>query len=256
MAPRPDGETAGADQPAAHRDSSESATAKVLQEELIGFSSRAGHDLLGPLNQAASLLALLVKRYRNELDAGADVILDHLVNAAAKMETVTEGVRRYLNLAGRPIEYGAVDLSTALSSALAVLEPVVKSSGATVTADALPIVECGSAQMIATFEILIDNAIKFRRPEEAPRVHVSAVPDGACVRLAVTDNGIGIDPKYWQEVVLPFRRLNGREYPGAGLGLATARLIARLHGGGLEVESTPGAGTTVTVRLPGRAVAG
>jgi light-regulated signal transduction histidine kinase (bacteriophytochrome) len=253
MAPRPDDECAGAGPPADRRDASGFA-AKVLQEELIGFSSRAGHDLLGPLNQAASLLALFVKRYRNELDAGADVLLDHLLNAAAKMDTVTEGVRRYLSVAGRPIDYATVDLSTALSSALAVLEPVVKSSGATVTADVLPIVECGSAQMTAAFEILIDNAIKFRRPEEAPRVRVSAVSEEGEVRLAVTDNGIGIDPRYWQ-VMLPFRRLNGREYPGAGLGLATARLIARLHGGGLRVESTPGAGTTVTIMLPGRAVA-
>lgn len=239
----------------ADQEAGESADGRVLAEELAEFASRASHDLLGPLNQAASLLALFVRRYRGQLDSEADVLMEHLSNAAVKMDTVAAGIRRYLNMAGRPLEVRRVDLNAALAAALAVLDPAVKSSGAAITADPLPPVDGDNDRIAALFEILIGNAVRFRRPAETPRIHVSASRRGSDILIAVADNGIGIDPKHCQEVLLPFRRLNGREYPGAGLGLATASLIVRLHGGGLRIDSALEAGATVTVTFPGRTVA-
>jgi light-regulated signal transduction histidine kinase (bacteriophytochrome) len=236
----------------AGQDAGDTARGRILTEELAELLSRAGHDLLGPLNQAASLLALLVRRHRDAPDAEAAVLIEHLGNAAVRMETAVEGLQGYLNLASRPLEVRTVSLHSALSEALAVLDPAVKASGATITADALPSIDCDGGKIAAVFEILIDNAIKFRQAAEAPRIHISASREGADVLISVADNGIGIDPGYCEEALLPFRRLNGREYPGAGLGLAAARLIARLHGGGLRIEPAPEAGTKVTIALPAR----
>jgi signal transduction histidine kinase len=225
---------------------------QVLLEELAGFFSRAGHDLLGPLNQSAALLALFIKRHRNESESEANVLLEHLGNAASRMDTVVAGVQRYLNMASRPLEIRENDPGVALCAALAALDTAVKASGATITADPLPAIDCDGDRIGAAFEILIDNAIKFRRPAEPPRIHVSADHQRDEILIAVADNGIGIDPKNLDDATLPFRRLNGREYPGAGLGLATVKLIARLHGGGLRIVSEPGTGTTVTIALPAR----
>jgi light-regulated signal transduction histidine kinase (bacteriophytochrome) len=230
----------------------EAARGRVLTEELAEFAARAGHDLLGPLNQAASLLALFVRRHRNEPDAEAAVLFEHLGSAAARMDTALAGVRGYLNLASQPLQRQTVSLHGPLSAALAVLDPAVKASGATITADPLPAIDCDGRGIAAVFEILIDNAIKFRRTAEAPRIHVSAARQGGHILIAVADNGIGIDPKFCADALLPFRRLNGREYSGAGLGLPKAKLIARLHGGGLRIEPAPPAGTRVTIALPER----
>jgi light-regulated signal transduction histidine kinase (bacteriophytochrome) len=204
------------------------------------------------LNQAASLLALFVRRHRIEPDAEAALLLEHLGNAAARMDTALAGVQGYLNLASRPLQCRTVSLHSPLSAALAVLDPAVKASSATITADPLPAIDCDGPSIAAAFEILIDNGIKFRRAAEAPRIHVSAERQGGEILIAVADNGIGIDPKYCADALQPFRRLNGRDYPGAGMGLPKAKLIARLHGGGLRIEPAPEAGTRVNIALPER----
>jgi light-regulated signal transduction histidine kinase (bacteriophytochrome) len=236
----------------ARQGAADAAMGRVLTEELAELASRAGHDLLGPLNQAAALLALFVKRHGNELDGEAATLIEHLGNAAVRMDTTLAGVQGYLNMASKPLECRTVSLHSTLSAALAALDPAVKASGATITADKLPSIDCDGDKIAAIFEILIDNAIKFRRVAEAPRIYVSAGRRDGAVLIAVADNGMGIDPKYCEEVLLPFRRLNGREYSGAGLGLATAKLIARLHGGGLRIDPALDAGTRVTITLPER----
>jgi light-regulated signal transduction histidine kinase (bacteriophytochrome) len=228
----------------------DAARGRVLTEELADLASRAGHDLVGPLNQAAALLALFVKRHGSDRDGEAATLIEHLGNAALRMDTTLAGIKGYLNMAGKPLERRTVSLHSALSAALAALDPAVKASGAKITAEPLPSIDCDGDKMAAIFEILIDNAIKFRRVAEAPRIYVSAGRRDGAILIAVADNGMGIDPKYCEDVLLPFRRLNGREYPGAGLGLATAKLIARLHGGSLRIDPAPGAGATVTIMLP------
>jgi light-regulated signal transduction histidine kinase (bacteriophytochrome) len=236
----------------ARQDAGDAARGRVLTEELADLASRAGHDLLGPLNQSAALLGLFVKCHGKELDGEAAALIEHLGNAALRMDTTLAGIKGYLNMASRPLECRTLSLHSALAAALAALDPAVRASGATITADALPSIDCDGAKIAAIFEILIDNAIKFRRVAEAPRIYVSAGRRDGAILIAVADNGMGIDPKYCEDVLLPFRRLNGREYPGAGLGLATAKLIARLHGGSLRIDPTPEAGATVTITLPER----
>jgi signal transduction histidine kinase len=230
----------------------ETATGRALTEELAQFAARAGHDLLGPLNQASSLIALFVMRYRNHLDAEADMLLDHLSGSARKMDGVVAGVGKYLEAAVRPLEIQKVDLQAALASALAAISPAVRASAAAITSGSLPEVDGDPEGITSILEILLDNAIKFHRPDSIPRIHVSAECQANEILIAVTDNGIGIDTKYSQEVFLPFRRLNGREYPDAGLGLSTARLIALLHGGSIRVSPASDQGTTVTLILPRR----
>jgi len=102
----------------------------------------------------------------------------------------------------------------------------------------------------AALEYLLDNAVKFNRPQGRVEVTLSGTPDA--VEVAIKDTGIGIAPEEQPKVFAPFyqveRRLHRQE--GAGVGLTLAKRYVELHGGSLALASEPGVGTTVTVRLP------
>ncbi|MDZ4047260.1 MAG: ATP-binding protein, partial [Pseudoxanthomonas sp.] len=104
---------------------------------------------------------------------------------------------------------------------------------------------------------LLSNALKFRSPDRAPLVKVSAtetVLDGAPAwEIRVDDNGIGFDPKYVDKIFGPFQRLHARqEYAGTGIGLAIVRRIAERHRGTIRAEGRPGEGATFILLLPAR----
>lgn len=234
----------------------ESTAAEALLSGLTDFSVRAGHDLIGPLNQAASLLTLFIKRYRNQLDPDADKLLDFLESASARMEVMVGGVRRYMEIAGKPPNFAPVDLNTSLADACAALEKSILQNGAVIECESLPMVSADPAQMATIFELLISNAIKFRKRDETPRIQISFLAAGEAPQISILDNGIGIDPEHAETVFLPFKRLNGVEYPGAGLGLATAKLITAMHGGhirlGSDLSGTGSRGTCVQFTLGSR----
>jgi light-regulated signal transduction histidine kinase (bacteriophytochrome) len=223
----------------------ELAEAQALLSALTEFSARGGHDLLGPLNQAGSLLSLFVKRYRNQLDAEADQLLEFLQRASSTIQGVVAGVREYLAIAGTAPRFEAVDLNASLASSLEPMEKAISECGAVIESDSLPVVSADAAQMVTVFGILIGNSIKFRRPETLLRIRISFRSAGEERVIAVADNGIGIDPESSETPFLPFQRLNGKEYPGAGLGLAMAKLIIELHGGKIGINPVPSGGTCI-----------
>ncbi len=225
---------------------------RTLLTELTEFSIRAGHDLLGPLNQAGSLLALFIRRHKAEVGAEGDELLNYLQTASDRMENVVAGVRKYFEIAGRRPDFTSVDLNVSLASSLASLRQAVSASEAVVDSDPLPTVSADAIQMRTMFEILIGNSIKFQKPGTPPRIRVSVRAHGApgFHTIAVEDNGIGFDAENAESAFQPFRRLNGREYPGAGLGLAMAKLIAGMHGGTILAAPSEGGGTTVEFTVP------
>jgi light-regulated signal transduction histidine kinase (bacteriophytochrome) len=206
--------------------------AQALLSGLTELSSRAGHDLLGPMNQAGTLLALLIKRHRGQVDPEAEKLLEFLQSASDRIEGVTAGVRKYLEIASRPLKFGPVDLNSSLASALVPLKKPIQENGAVIESDSLGMITADAAHMVTIFEALIGNSIKFRKPDTPPGIRVSLGKTG---EITIADNGIGIDAEYSEAVFLPFKRLNGRAYAGAGLGLAMAKLICEMHGGNIHI---------------------
>jgi light-regulated signal transduction histidine kinase (bacteriophytochrome) len=247
--------------------------ARTLTTELAEFSARAGHDLLGPLNQASALLALFVQGRSvqsglvqsgfvqsndSEADAEARTLLELLQASAARMQGVVNGVQPYLDIAATAPDFEEVDMNTAVASAQLRLDKAIGESAAVIASEPLPAVSGVGDQMTMLFEILIANSIRFRREQDAPRIRISA-ERAAPYRVAgnwlfrVEDNGIGIDTQYREIVFRPFRRLHGKEYAGAGMGLATAKLIVGLHGGDIWIEpvgSDAPCGTAVLFTVP------
>ena len=117
----------------------------------------------------------------------------------------------------------------------------------------LPVVKANNLQINQLFQNLISNAIKFRKPDAAPVVNISAKHDGDEWLFTVQDNGIGIDKEFSDKIFVIFQRLhNSSEYPGTGIGLAICKRIVEKLGGHLWVESTPGEGSTFTFTIPDR----
>jgi light-regulated signal transduction histidine kinase (bacteriophytochrome) len=217
---------------------------RALLAALTELSARAGHDMVGPLNQAGSLLALFIKRYKGKLDGDADQLLDFLQSASARMEGAINGLRGYMEAVGKVPEYSALDLNGSLERALQRLPAVIAGSDASIERGRLPMARADETQLPIVFEQLIENAIKFRKAGEPARIRIDGTGEGDVVTVTIRDYGIGIDPEYRDAIFLPFKRLNGREYPGSGLGLAAVKAIVEMHGGTIWLASPDAEGGT------------
>jgi two-component system, chemotaxis family, sensor kinase Cph1 len=133
----------------------------------------------------------------------------------------------------------------ALQQALANLRATIEESSAVVTHDLVPAITMDATQLVPLFQNLVGNAFKYRTAE-APHVHVSAAKNGSSEWiLCVGDNGMGIDPQYFERIFVIFQRLHGREeFKGTGIGLAICRKIIERMGGRIWVESQLEKGST------------
>jgi light-regulated signal transduction histidine kinase (bacteriophytochrome) len=142
-------------------------------------------------------------------------------------------------------------MASVLDLTLRNLETAIKESGAQITHDALPHVLADESQMLQLLQNLIGNAIKFRRDGVTPQIHIGLVQNGFGYTFSVHDNGIGIDPQFFDRIFVIFQRLNPREkYPGTGIGLAICKKIVERHDGRIWVESSPDRGSTIHFTLP------
>ena len=114
-----------------------------------------------------------------------------------------------------------------------------------VTHDPLPPVMADERQLTQLFQNLVGNAIKYQNPG-VPKVHISAAKNGGKQWIfSVQDNGLGIDPQYFERIFGMFQRLHKREeFAGTGIGLAICKKVVERHGGNISVESQPGEGAT------------
>jgi PAS domain S-box-containing protein len=219
--------------------------------ELQQFAYVASHDLQEPLRMIGSYTQLLERRYGDKLDADAREFMNFIVDGATRMKQLIEDLLAYSRVGTRGKELRPVQAKVALERALINLRAAVESSDAQITRDELPEVTADDTQLTQLFQNLIGNAIKFRRKEETMRIHVGVQDTGDEWRFSVSDNGIGIEPQYYERIFMVFQRLHTREeYPGTGIGLAICKKVVDRHRGRIWVESAPGKGSTFIFTLP------
>jgi len=203
--------------------------------DLSQLAFATSHDLQEPLRMITSYSQLPLKGYRGQLSGNAATCVDYITDGTKRMRELvadllayTQVKRRGICRAGRPQPGFSADGGNCRA--------VIGETQANVTADRLPVVPGHHPHLVELFQSLIGNAFKYRS-ERPPRIHVSALKENGIWRLAVADNGIGIDPQYHQNVFVVFKRLRGRMNPGTGIGLAICQRVVERSGGRIWVES-------------------
>jgi PAS domain S-box-containing protein len=226
---------------------------KRSNEELQQFAYVASHDLQEPLRMVASYTQLLASRYKGRLDADADEFIAYAVDGSNRMQGLIQDLLAYSRAGANGKSLREISSEDALKAALLNLRTAIQESGAVVTHDALPVITTDDTQLAQVFQNLVGNAIKYHG-SQTPLVHVSAVKNGGKEwTFSVRDNGMGIDPQYFERIFVIFQRLHGRkEFKGTGIGLAICKKILERLGGRIWVESQPEKGSTFHFALPER----
>ncbi len=220
-------------------------------QELEQFAYVASHDLQEPLRMIATYTQLLAERYRGKLDEHADKYIRYAVDGAKRMQVLINDLLAFSRVGRNPMVSKQVDCNALVEQVLRSLGPAIAESHADIHADPLPVVESDGSLLQQVFQNLVGNAIKFRRPEEPPEIHISASPANGMWEFAVQDNGMGIDREHLESVFVIFKRLHTQaEYSGSGIGLALCKKIVERHGGRIWADSDPGKGSTFRFTLP------
>ena len=223
---------------------------KRSNEELEQFAYVASHDLQEPLRVVTGYVQLIDRKYKGRIDADADQFLHYIVDGVQRMQQLITDLLEYSRVGTRGRPFQTVSLGAVMDRVQANLKRVIDESGATVTHDdPLPSVVADETQLVQLFQNLIGNGIKFHG-DRPPEIHVSARREGCHWIISVRDNGIGIEPQYWEQIFVIFQRLHTRQkYAGTGIGLAICKRILERHGGRIWLDSQPGQGTTFYVTL-------
>jgi PAS domain S-box-containing protein len=219
--------------------------------ELEQFAYVASHDLQEPLRMMASFAELLEQQYRDKFDERGQRYLEYIVGGASRMQALIRDLLTFSRAGRFDIERRQIDLDTVVDNVTMDLSGAIREAQAEVTHDPLPSINANASAMGRLFTNLIGNALKFRKKDVPSRIHVSVLRRGRDWQFAVSDNGIGIDPKFFNKVFIIFQRLHtGKEYPGTGMGLAISRKIVESYGGKIWIESEPGKGSTFYFTIP------
>lgn len=198
----------------------------------------------------ASYTQLLGRRYKDKIGADADEFIGYIVDGATRMQQLINDLLSYSRVGTRGKPFETTECEVILEKALLNLKTTIEENHAVVTHDVLPALMADSSQLVQLFQNLVGNAIKFHG-DERPEVHIGAERNGTQWIFSVRDNGIGIDPKYFERIFVIFQRLHARaEYPGTGIGLAICKKIVERHKGRIWVESQPGKGSTFNFTIP------
>lgn len=219
-------------------------------DELRQFAYITSHDLQEPLRSIASYAQLIDRRYKGKLDSDADEFLDFMVEGAIRMKTMIQGLLEYSKI-GKGDEFKPTNIENVLTQVLANLNATINENNAIITHDQLPIVTADSRQLIQVFQNLIGNAIKFRKKDETPKIHISTKKINNEHLFSVSDNSIGMEQQYTAKIFELFKRLHTIDkYSGSGIGLAIVKRIIDRHGGRIWVESKYGKGSTFYFTIP------
>lgn len=226
---------------------------KRSNSELERFAFSASHDLQEPLRKIVTFSDLMGRT--GHFDEGTSNYLSRIQDAAKRMSAMIDNLLQYSRVVNKEEKLEAVNLEEVVDGVLLSLEIPIKNSDCEVLVRDLPTVLANRVSMHQLVQNLLSNAIKFRNPDRRPRIEISSREENGQWLISFRDNGIGIDPKYSDQIFGIFQRLHSwHEYPGTGIGLAIVKKIVEGHGGKIWVESKLGQGSTFYVNLPIREI--
>ncbi len=213
-------------------------------QELERFAYIASHDLQEPLRTVSNYVTLFNKKYEGQLDKNADLYLEYISSATLQMQLLIRDLLTYSKI-GFDKSRNDVDCNLIVKAIIADLNKAIAESGAEFMIAPLPVVIGNMVELKSLFQNLISNAIKYRNKIGNPLISIAAVEHKNEYLFSITDNGIGIESKFYERIFIIFQKLHGqKEYDGTGIGLAQSKKIVEHHGGKIWVESEVGKGST------------
>ena len=219
-------------------------------EELELFAYTVSHDLKEPLRMVRSFMELLEKKYKDKLDDKAQRYIHYAVDGAQRMRADIDDLLEYSRIGRTYNSVEETDLNILLESITKTLQTEIENKQAEFSISALPTLSVVPVAMKMLFQNLIGNALKYQQPGEPPRIEITARENDSTWQFWFSDNGIGIDPTYHEQIFAIFKRLHRREeYPGNGMGLAICQKVVEQHGGDIWVAPSEEQGTTFTFTI-------
>ena len=234
-------------------------------QELEQYAYVASHDLQEPLRKILVYTDLLKKRTFHHAADVDKARLDKIIFSAQRMSHLIQDLLNFSRQLKSENNFSKVDLNYIVRNVADDLELKILETGAILQVDVLPVIEASPQQMNQLFYNLLNNALKFKKENQPPRITITAVvlpkkevvqyPDLtdalSYIDIRVCDNGIGFNAKYARLIFEIFKRLHTRvKFEGTGIGLALCRKITRNHKGDIYAESNEGEGATFHVLLP------
>jgi PAS domain S-box-containing protein len=217
--------------------------------ELDEFTYVASHDLQEPLRKLTAFSGLLAKDAGDALPDRARKDLTFITDAANRMQGLIQDLLTLSRVGRKSMRQEPVSLDACVDEALGALSVRVEESSAKIVRSELGEVVGDQMMITQLFQNLIGNALKFVNDTQ-PIVTINAQHTDDIITVSVTDNGIGINPDYFDQIFMPFKRLHGREeYAGTGIGLSICRKTVERHGGNIWVESEPQKGSSFIFSL-------
>jgi signal transduction histidine kinase len=218
--------------------------------ELEQFAYVASHDLQEPLRKVTSFVQLLQQRYGGQLDERADLYIEFAVDGATRMQRLITDLLAFSRVGHNTAGFRLQPMADCIAAALVNLEAAVEETSADVTVSDMPDVLGDTSLLVSLWQNLIGNSLKFRS-SEPPRVAIDVERLDREWLFSITDNGIGIEPRFAQKIFVIFQRLHGRDsYPGTGIGLALGQKIVDFHGGRIWLDTSDRTGTRICFTLP------
>jgi light-regulated signal transduction histidine kinase (bacteriophytochrome) len=221
----------------------------------------AAHDLQTPLRKI-EMLSERLSQPPNQIGVEGEEYLQRLSHTAKRMRTLVGDLLSFARILESDPIFEEVDLESVIRQVIDDFLETIQETGATIEIGTLPLIEAVPSQMYQLFLNLLGNALKYRRPSNAPHVTIRAElghvtlneadlqPTPVC-EVTITDNGIGFDPRETERIFDLFERLHGRhKYEGTGIGLAACRRIVERHSGRITASSQLGEGSVFCVMLP------
>ncbi len=223
---------------------------KEVNGELKRFVYAVSHDLKAPLRMVSSFTNLLERSLNGNLGEESKEYMDYISNGTKRMNLLLDDLRNYAMVNREQLKSQEVNLNEVIAQVQQNLHVNIEESDADIEATELPTVKAASTHMLQLFQNLISNAIKFRR-NVPPKITIQSKDNKDNYLISISDNGIGIEKEYLEQVFTLFKRLHtDNEYEGTGIGLAICQKIITNYGGEIWLNSEPQKGTTFYFTVP------
>ncbi len=220
-------------------------------EQLQTYTHVVAHDLKEPLRTVAAYTRFLREECGEQLNGEGHRFLDGITRCAGHMSRLVEDLVDFSRLDHEALDVHPVELRYVFEAVEELVSGTIEATGAKLSYPAsAPTVAGDVDRLVVMLQNLVSNAMKFNR-SDPPTVEIRCEREGDVVRIEVQDNGIGIPEHQQRKIFQIFERLHPRaDFPGTGAGLAIVRKIVELHGGSIQVDSTPDDGSTFKIDLP------